>query len=451
MVDVPFGSVCMESKEIEVLRKKLRREEQKVALLESLIETKTREVFSERERYKSLSDQFAGILETVPNPLFVIDDELDIQMVNSATLKLLVSTREALVGAPLNKFLSMREISRIMGSRRTETGVVIGVETNICTTENKLIPILVSLSSSRDEHTGREQNILVALDVSERKALETQLLQSQKLESVGQLAAGIAHELNTPIQYIRDNMTFLSKEFVQISSVVTKALAVCSQVKEGSCDPDSAFDALKNAQTCDLEYLLTEIPSAVKETLNGAESVANIVKAMKEFSHPGSSEIVEVDLNAAIQSVTNIARNEWKYVAELLLDLEPNLPLVPCYAGELNQAILNIVVNAAHAIADGMNDHGKERGVLTVATRVCNDEVCILVSDTGTGIPEAVQGRIFEPFFTTKEVGRGTGQGLSIAYATIVKKHGGSLTFRTRMGAGTTFIISLKRKLEPVN
>lgn len=431
------------------LERKLKREEEKVAILEEMIESKTRQVYEEREKFRELGAQFASIVETVPNPLFVVDEELRIEVVNSATISLVGFTRDELVGASLTTFLSMREISRVMGAKRTDSGLVSGVETNVQTKEQKLIPVILSASVMKDEATGKEKIVLVAFDVSERRALEAQLLQSQKLESVGQLAAGIAHELNTPIQYIRDNMSFLSAEFERIKSIVSDCLVLSEAISKGPVPKQVALDLLSRAKDSEITYLLNEIPTAIQETLNGAESVARIVRAMKDFSHPGTTELVEVDLNKTIQSVATISRNEWKYVAELVLDLDQGLPAVPCYVGELNQALLNVIVNAAHAIEDSLKVRGEDRGVLTIATkhREADHEVDIMVTDSGTGIPEHVQPRIFEPFFTTKEVGRGSGQGLAIVYATIVKKHKGKLSFRTEVGKGTTFVITLDATL----
>jgi len=193
----------------------------------------------------------------------------------------------------------------------------------------------------------------------------------------------------------------------------------------------------------DVEYLYLQIPQAIQETLEGVERVTKIVRAMKEFSHPGSKEKSSADLNKAIETTVTVARNEWKYVADLQLDLDPQLPHVPCFLGEFNQVILNLVVNAAHAIGDVVKQQPGTKGKITITTRRDGAWVEVRVSDTGTGIAEANRSRIFEPFFTTKDVGKGTGQGLSIVYGSIVKKHGGTATFETEVGKGTTFIIRL--------
>jgi signal transduction histidine kinase len=189
--------------------------------------------------------------------------------------------------------------------------------------------------------------------------------------------------------------------------------------------------------------LQKQIPRAIQQSQEGNKRVASIVLAMKQFSHPESAEKTRVDLNAAIASTITVSRNEWKYVADLITEFDAGLSGVNCLPGELNQVILNIIVNAAHAIADVVKDGSEGKGKITVTTRQDGDWAEIRIGDTGTGIPEKVRSRVFDPFFTTKGVGKGTGQGLAIARNVIVDKHGGTLTFETETGKGTTFIIRL--------
>jgi signal transduction histidine kinase len=193
----------------------------------------------------------------------------------------------------------------------------------------------------------------------------------------------------------------------------------------------------------DLEFLRENIPSSLKEAIEGIERVAKIVRAMKEFSHPGHKGKTSADLNQCIESTIIVAGSEWKFVAEVKLELAADLPRVPCFPGEINQCLLNLIVNAAHAIGDVVKKTPGTKGLITVRTRNNGDHVEIRVQDTGTGIPEAARPKIFDPFFTTKEVGKGTGQGLSIVYASVVKRHGGTVAFETETGRGTTFIIRL--------
>jgi PAS domain S-box-containing protein len=278
-------------------------------------------------------------------------------------------------------------------------------------------------------------------DVTERKALREQLLQSQKLESVGQLAAGIAHEINTPTQYIGDNVRFLKDAFEDLKTLLTDYERRLSETGEEGilrARPEGPAE-----EGIDADYLLGEIPKAIDQTLEGVGRVAALVNAMKEFSHPDTKEKVTTDLNRAIAATINVARNEWKYVADLETHFDSSLPLIPCHTGEINQVILNLIVNAAHAIGDVARLGGRQRGTITVETRRCAEWAEVRIEDSGTGIPEKLRTRVFDPFFTTKEVGKGTGQGLAIARSVVVDKHGGSLHFETEEGKGTTFIVRL--------
>jgi PAS domain S-box-containing protein len=283
----------------------------------------------------------------------------------------------------------------------------------------------------------------VIQDVTERKALEGQLVHAQKLESIGQLAAGIAHEINTPTQYIGDNTRFVQEAFNDISVFLGAYREVLRSAHSGSIHAELIERCEAAAERADLDYLSEEIPKAIQQSLDGVARVAKIVSAMKEFSHPGNEEKTPLDLNRAIESTITVARNEWKYVAEMETDLDPNLPPVPGLPGELNQVVLNILVNAAHAIADHAGSDPSAKGRIRVSTRCDADWVELRIADTGSGIPEAIRPKIFDPFFTTKPVGRGTGQGLGIARSIIVHKHGGTIDFETEVGRGTTFVIRL--------
>jgi signal transduction histidine kinase len=280
-------------------------------------------------------------------------------------------------------------------------------------------------------------------DVTERKLLREQLLQAQKLESVGQLAAGIAHEINTPTQYIGDNVRFLKDTFQDLTQVLDIYRRVTLSVGDNGLSRDAVEKVNTEVERFDLGYLLEEGPKAIDQALEGINRVSTLVKAMKEFSHPGTKEKIPLDLNHSIQSTITVARNEWKYVANLETELDPELPPIPCLPGEFNQVILNLIVNSAHAIADTQRDSGGQLGEIKVQTKNYRDWAEIRIQDTGGGIPESIHSRIFEPFFTTKEIGKGTGQGLAIARSVIVDKHDGSIDFESQQGIGTTFIIRL--------
>lgn len=278
--------------------------------------------------------------------------------------------------------------------------------------------------------------LLLAADITQRRILESQLATAQKLESIGQLAAGVAHEINTPIQYVGDNLRFLQEAFQARQGIM---LAYQNAFKQ--MDPATQAALRQVEEEADASYYAEEIPNATRQAVEGIDRVTHIVRAMKDFSHPGTTDKVPTDINRALESTLTVARNEWKYVADLVTDFDPNLPLVFCLPAELNQVFLNIIVNAAHAIGDVMGSGTK--GTLTVRTRPDGDWVEVLIGDTGSGMTEEVKARIFDPFFTTKPVGRGTGQGLSISHAVIIEKHGGSIAVDTALGHGTTFRVRL--------
>ena len=291
---------------------------------------------------------------------------------------------------------------------------------------------------------GRAVELLViGSDVTERIALETQLRQAQKLESVGQLAAGIAHEINTPTQYIGDNIRFLKDAFQDLRTLFVNYERLLEAAKDNTLSCETVQEVAASVERADTDYLFEEVPKAIEQAAEGVTRVSTIVSAMKEFSHPDTKEKVRLDLNHAIESTITVARSEWKYVADLETDLDPTLPPISCQPGEFNQVILNLIVNAAHAIGDVVGKEGSERGKIKVQTRSYPEWAEIRIQDTGSGIPEKVRSRIFDPFFTTKEIGKGTGQGLAIARSVVVDKHNGTIHFETEEGRGTTFIIRL--------
>lgn len=278
--------------------------------------------------------------------------------------------------------------------------------------------------------------LAVKEDITERLALEGELRQAQKLEAIGQLAAGIAHEINTPIQFISDNLTFLDDAWAGIFRLLESSRAAMPEQS-----PEDAARRARAEARCDLNFLREEVPHAIGQSLEGARRVAAIVRAMKEFSHPDLEEKVHFDLNQGIASTITIACSEWKHVAEMVTDFDPGLPPVLCYPGDINQVVLNLIVNAGYAIRD--RPERADKGTIVVRTCRRGEFAEITVSDTGVGIPAEIQGRIFEPFFTTREVGSGTGQGLALAHTVIVRKHGGKIWFETEAGRGTRFFIHL--------
>jgi signal transduction histidine kinase len=279
------------------------------------------------------------------------------------------------------------------------------------------------------------------LDITELRRLGRELAAAQKLESVGRLAAGVAHEINTPVQFVTDNTQFMRGAIIDVAAVVHAYRELRGAVESSRDTGAAARLVVETEKAVDFDYIMENMPQAIDSSLEGLGRIATIVRSMKEFAHPDQATKTLADLNQAIRSTLVVANNEYKYVAEIDAQYG-ELPPVPCYLGEINQVVLNLVLNAAHAIADVVKDT-KVLGKITVRTRLDGDQVEISIADTGTGIPEKVRDKVFDPFFTTKEVGRGTGQGLAIAHSVIVKKHGGTLRFDTECGKGTAFFIRL--------
>lgn len=267
---------------------------------------------------------------------------------------------------------------------------------------------------------------------SERKRLELELQQAQRLESLGTLASGIAHEINTPIQFIGDNLQFLQQAFGDLVSFLDV---------DTEAGPDDELIMLEECGSAEeVEFLKVEIPNAITESLEGIERVSEIVRSVRDFSHPGLKERSLVDINQAIRTTVTISRNHWKYVALLETHLAPDLPKIKCVAGQINQVLLNLIVNAAQAIEE---KGASGPGMIKITTGISGPYVEICVSDTGCGIAKEIEDKIFDPFFTTKDVGKGTGQGLSLAHSVVVKRHQGKLTFRNGPSGGTEFVVQL--------
>jgi len=295
---------------------------------------------------------------------------------------------------------------------------------------------LVPMEIQGQAHIG-----VIVFDVTERKNLERRLNVAQKLESVGELASGIAHEINTPIQYVGDSVRFVQ----EATSDIVEILKAEAELIKGCKDAGEFQELIERieelAEDADLEFVIDEIPNACTRALEGTERVASIVRAMKNFAHPGTGEMSAVDINQALDNTIMVSKNEWKYVADIVRDYDP-VPTVMCLPGDINQVLLNVLINAAHAIGDVVKNSG-EKGTITISTRANENELTISIADTGTGIPAKVRDKIFDPFFTTKEVGRGTGQGLAIVHDIVVERHGGSIDIESEVGKGTTFIVNL--------
>ncbi len=315
--------------------------------------------------------------------------------------------------------------------------------------DGRKVPVAYSVSPLHEDHNIRGAVITFG-DISERKKheeerrrLERELNQTHKMEAVGQLAGGIAHEINTPIQYVGDNLRFINEAYEDTQKLLQSYAELHAAAKQSESLKEICEQVDEALEEADLEYIDEEVPKALEQSIAGTEQVARIVQAMKEFAHPGSKSMAMEDINRIVNNAVAVSKNEWKYAADTSLKLDPGLPQVECLGGEISQVILNLVVNAAHAIKSA--EYG-EKGLITVSTRTDGDMVEIRVADNGTGIPEDIRDSVFNPFFTTKDVGKGTGQGLAIAQDIVAVKHKGELFFETEMGVGTSFVIRLPLK-----
>ncbi len=407
---------------------------------------KNEEALREAEqKYRSMFDEaFAGLFELAPDG--------HVLHVNPPMAEFLGYASPEEIAATMTESLWTRAVlperSAELAARLEAAGYVRAFEMEVFRNDGSKIWISTSVRAKW------QNGALIGYagmfeDITERKLLREQLLQAQKLESVGQLAAGIAHEINTPVQYIGDNVRFLQNGFSELVTLNGGYARLLAAVRGTEVTAQMLEEISLIVGKVDVDYLFGEIPKAIEQTLEGVSRVSALVGAMKEFSHPGTGEKVPLDLNRAIESTITVARNEWKYVADMKMELDHALPLVCCFPGEFNQVILNMIVNAAHAIEDVAASGGPEKGLITIRTRSLPAGVEVQIQDTGGGIPEKVRSRIFDPFFTTKEIGKGTGQGLAIARSVVVDKHQGTIDFETVDGCGTTFIIRLPCEAVP--
>jgi PAS domain S-box-containing protein len=274
-------------------------------------------------------------------------------------------------------------------------------------------------------------------DITEQRLRDRKAQEEQKLEAINQLAAGMAHEINTPAQYVSDNLTFLGDAFRGITRVLSLLQDPSQSEVFRNASPAVLAELQRLSIDVDAEFLLAEIPGAIEQGRNGMQRVATIVSAMRCFSHPGQQTKQGADINRALEDITTVSCNEWRYDANLTLDLDPKLPRVFCFLSELSQAVLNVVVNASHAIREARTDESMPYGRLSVGSRRDGTDVVIWVEDTGVGIPDAIRGRIFDPFFTTKPVGKGSGQGLNLTRSVVVDRHHGSIDVVSKVGVGT--------------
>ena len=399
------------------------------------------------EILKETEARSRGILETVADAIVTLDEFAIVETFNRAAEEMFGYRAAEIIGQSVLDLIPCadRQHHAEIFSRYRNTGQATSIagrqELPGLRKDGTVFPLEITVCEGRAAN--HRWFTSIARDLTRQKQIEAQMLQSQKMEAIGHLAAGVAHEINTPIQYVGDNLYFMQDAFDQLNRVCTTCESLLDDLASGQLSDERLAAAEAQIKNGEMDFLRAEIPQALEHSREGVARVAKIVSAMRDFSHPGSEQKVLADINRAIENTITIASNEWKYIADLVTDLDPRLSAIACLPNELNQMFLNLIVNAAHSIAEVADNHPGQKGKIVVSTRQDDDFVEIRVSDSGTGIPETIRAKIFDPFFTTKEVGRGTGQGLAIAHSVVCDKHGGSITFETSEGHGTTFIVRL--------
>jgi PAS domain S-box-containing protein len=399
----------------------------------------------DKARLKDANREIELLLEAIPSMLVRIAPDTTVERWNETAHTLLGLDQADILGRPLGECpLSWPwpEVERAIAECRADRPAIVH---NLRFEHPDGKPGLLELTASTilDESDTPVGTLIQGREVTHLRQMETQLLQSQKLEAIGQLAAGIAHEINTPAQFVGDNTQFLRHAFADLLPLLDIHAELLAAARAGHVPAELMERAEAMIEDVDLDFLRRELPLSITHMEEGITRIGNVVKSMKEFAHPGGREKSLTDLNRTIENTIVVARNEYKYVADMETDLDPDLPQVMCFTDDIKQALLNVVINATHAIEEAVGDDPDKRGRITISTARRDDQVELRVSDTGPGIPAAIRSKVFDPFFTTKPVGKGTGQGLSIVHSTIVEKHGGTITFETEEGRGTTFIIRL--------
>lgn len=367
-----------------------------------------------------------AVMDSMPAGLCLTDIQGKLRMANPPAREMLKIASDCVQGADLQAYLPQVSIKSLRAGRP------IGVELQRSDgtgfpAEVVISPLLQGINSSL---------VWLISDISERKAaeesrkkLESELREAHKMEALGVLSAGIAHEINTPLQFARDNLTFLNEAFSAFRGALEKARPTLGEELAEATWRDF-----------DIDFHATEGPKAIGDTVDGLHRVAEIVRAIKEFAHPSGAVTQANDLNKIVQNAVMVSRNQWKYVANVVTDLADGLPMVECCGGEIGQVLVNLFSNAADAIAE-LKQSGK--GEIRVATRLANDRVEIVVADNGPGIPGAIMPRVFDPFFTTKEPGKGSGQGLAICHTIVCRSHKGQITAEDNQPRGALFRVLL--------
>lgn len=406
--------------------------------LEQIVDQRTLHLKQAREESERL-------VQSIDSSLIQIDNDMVIQRWNRGATETFGPGENEAIGQSLEQLPIAWEEPGTLAQIRSSLNKSESTQLEIQIASDSPQPKMVSLTVYPIRENNQSRGLLlIGNDLTEQKIMEQQLRQAQRLESVGQLAAGVAHEINTPMQYLGDNLSYLETKIDKLMDFLQATETVIESESGDDIQAEQLEELRTKAKKMKMKRMYEQMPQAVVDSLDGVKNVSRIVNAMKELSHPGSDQKALVSVNQLLQSAATVSRNEWNYVAELNMELDTRLPEIYGFQGELNQCFLNLIVNAAHAIGD-KNEEGPqdELGQITLSSELAEGAVIVRISDTGGGIPEKIRKRIFDPFFTTKSVGKGTGQGLALVHSTVVQKHQGLIDFEVEEGVGTTFVIQL--------
>ncbi len=430
---------------VERMRLSLMATEQARAEQEKKAHSRLEELMRARDELHKEHSLIERLLTAMPSILIAVDKSGNISLWNHVAEKVFGLAREEVTGSMFSS-LSIQwdwdELNRALAeSEALFTSSLDHLKFKRSDASDGFLGLTISAVMDAGQHNGF---LLIGADKTKRMQLENQLQMSQKMESMGELAAGIAHEINTPMQYIGDNVRFLKDGFGDMLQLVSSYHQTIEEINQGKLNSEQKVNEViqQAEEDADIEFLREEVPLAVGQTLEGIEHVSKIVGAMKELSHPGTGDKSPIDINKVIENTVTVSRNEWKYVAELEMNLDSELPMIHGLP-EINQVFLNIIVNAAHAIEEQLQNSSEELGKIQIQSSFSNDSVEIRISDSGSGIAKDKVSKIFDPFFTTKAPGKGTGQGLAISHQIVCNRLGGQLSVESEPGHGTCFIIKL--------
>lgn len=385
--------------------------------------------------------KYRMLVETMNEGILVLNERCCVSFINDKLSDLLGIAKEEIVGRGFEDFLHPESKENFLKQQMLrKDGCAESYEVALLNCAGEKVFVLSSPTPLFSENGVYNGSYEIITNISNIKLIEMQLIQSQKMETIGVLAAGLAHEINTPLQYVIGNSSFLKDALSNLADYISKTRELLKSATIANLQ-----EALERVDCMfvdhDIEFNVEEAPSALKSCLEGLDRIASIVSSVKQFAHPDTNELISLDVNREISNAVKVSTNEWKYTSEVHTEFDENLPLLPCVASEFNQAVLNIILNAAHAIQD-RHDGVSSKGLIIIRTKYDKHNILISIQDNGTGIPAAIQNKIFNPFFTTKVVGKGTGMGLAIVLK-IIEKHKGKIWFESREGEGTTFFVQI--------